>query len=112
MALRLVRQSGNDYIPELEAVTLDEFGTLFERPPKPASLRADELVANKFRFLAVVHSGEVFYLFARLDPYEQAELMKRQENTRTTSSPGPGTGSQNGQGLGQTATRPRRTAPQ
>jgi hypothetical protein len=29
MAIRLVRQSGNDYVPELEAVTVDEFGTIF-----------------------------------------------------------------------------------
>jgi hypothetical protein len=107
MALRLVRQSGNDYVPELEAVTVDEFGTLFERPPKPGSLRADEVVANKFRFLAVLHSGEVFYLFARLDPYEQAELMKRQENTQITSSPILG----NSLGAGQSATRPRRAGP-
>src|SRR6266513_2205996 len=35
MAIRLVRQSGNDYVPELEAVTVDEFGTIFEHPPRP-----------------------------------------------------------------------------
>src|SRR5438132_10045490 len=34
MAIKLVRQSGNDYVPELEAVTVDELGTLFEKPPK------------------------------------------------------------------------------
>src|SRR6266576_3608632 len=79
MAIRLARQSGNDYVPELEAVAVDEFGTLFERPPKPTSFRANEIVANKFRFLAAVHSGEPFYVFARLDPYEQAELMRRQK---------------------------------
>src|SRR6267143_601880 len=66
MAIRLVRQSGNDYLPELEAVTLDELGTLFEKPPKPTAFRANEIVANKFRFLAAVHSADVFYLFARL----------------------------------------------
>src|ERR1043165_3339500 len=33
-ALRLVRQSGNDYVPELEAVTVDEFKTIFEHPPR------------------------------------------------------------------------------
>src|SRR5205809_8131228 len=33
MAVRLVRHSGNDYVPELEAVTADELGTLFEYPP-------------------------------------------------------------------------------
>src|SRR5882724_4478670 len=52
MAIRLVRQSGNDYVPELEAVTSEELGTLFERSPNPTTLRINEIVANKFRFLA------------------------------------------------------------
>ncbi len=73
MAVHIVHQSGNDYVPELEAVTSEEFGTLFEHPPRPATFRQNEILANKFRFLGVVHSGEAFYLFARLDPYEQAE---------------------------------------
>src|SRR5882762_10900036 len=60
MAIRLVRQSGNDYVPELEAVTVDEFGTIFERPPHPAGFRPTEVVGNKFRFLGSVHSGETF----------------------------------------------------
>src|SRR5256714_11966610 len=51
MAIHLVRQSGNDYVPELEAVTIDEFGTIFEHPPQPAGLRPTEIVGNKFRFL-------------------------------------------------------------
>src|SRR5438093_13663130 len=40
MAVRLVRESGNDYVPELEAVTVDEFGILFDRPPRTAILRS------------------------------------------------------------------------
>ncbi len=112
MAIRLVRQSGNDYVPELEAVTLDELGTLFEKPPKPTTFRANEVVANKFRFLGAVHSSEVFYLFARLDPYEQADLMQRPKREPVTLSAGSGTGVANGQGVGQTTTtRPRRAAP-
>src|SRR2546430_13638274 len=39
MAIHLVRQSDNDYVPELEAVTRDEFGTLFENPPRPSIFR-------------------------------------------------------------------------
>jgi len=109
MAIRLVRQSGNDYLPELEAVTLDELGTLFEKPPKPTAFRANEILTNKLRFLGEVHSGEVFYLFARLDPYEQADLMQRQGKTPTTSQ---GTGTANGQRVGQSATRSRRAIPQ
>jgi hypothetical protein len=111
MAIRLVRQSGNDYVPELEAVTQDEFGTLFEKPPKPATFRANEILANKFRFLGAVHSSEVFYLFARLDPYEQADLMRRQGKVPATLFAGSSTGGTDGQRLGQTTTRPRRTVP-
>jgi hypothetical protein len=112
MAIRLVRQSGNDYVPELEAVTQDEFGTLFENPPKPPELRANEILANKFKYLASLHSGEVFYLFARLDPYEQAELMERQKKDQVIPTAGGGTGVANGQSVGQTTnTRPRRAIP-
>ena len=108
MAIRLVRESGNDYVPELEAVTLEELGTLFEKPPKPTSFRANEIVANKFRFLAAIHSGEVFYLFARLDPYEQADLIQRQGKEPGNLSPNTGA---SGQRVGQTTTRPRRASP-
>jgi hypothetical protein len=34
-------------------------------------------VQTNFRYLGVVRSGETFYLFARLDPYEQSELMEK-----------------------------------
>lgn len=76
-AIRLVRQSQNDYVPELEAVTTDEFKTIFERPPLPATLRVNEVFGNKFRFLGSLHAGETFYVFARLDPYQQADLIQR-----------------------------------
>src|SRR6476660_9118096 len=81
MAVRLVRESGNDYVPELEAVTVDELSILFEHPPRAAVLRSHEVVADKFRFLGVERSGETFYLFARLDPYEQAELIQKRVNS-------------------------------
>jgi len=111
MATQLVRQSGNDYVPELEAVTQDELGTLFERPPKPTTFRANEIVANKFRFLAPVHAGEVFYLFARLDPYEQAELIQRQRKDPGRSFTRFGGGRGERAACGQTNLRPRRAAP-
>src|SRR6266480_4433249 len=49
MATRLVLQTGNDYVPELEAVTLDEFGTLFETPQNPRDFHVDGIVRNTFR---------------------------------------------------------------
>lgn len=77
MAVQIARESQNDYLPELEAVTADELGLLFERPPRFQSLRIGEVVQTTFKYLGVVRSGDLFYVFARLDPYEQAELIQR-----------------------------------
>lgn len=81
MAIRLARNSHNDYLPELEAVAADEFSLLFERPPQASSLKPGAVLRNTFRFLGTVRSGDVFYLFARLDPYEQAELAEKSSAT-------------------------------
>lgn len=75
IAIRIAKESQNDYIPELEAVSRDELGTIFELPPRPENLRIGEISNSTFRFLGPVRSGETFYVFARLDPYEQAELL-------------------------------------
>ena len=83
MAIRLARQSQNDYLPELEAVAGDELNLLFgSRPPQAAQLKVGEVLRNTFRFLGVVRAGETFYLFARLDPYEQAELTEKSSAVR------------------------------
>ena len=80
MAVRIARGSGNDYLPELEAVSQGEFEQLFEQPPTPAELQSGGVLEYKFRFLGTVAArGEKFYLFARLDPYEQAEMRKKDE---------------------------------
>jgi len=83
MAIRLARESHNDYLPELEAVSGDEMNMLFgSNPPQPANLEAGEILRNTFRFLGVVRAGETFYLFARLDPYEQSELTDKASAVR------------------------------
>ena len=96
MAVRLARESHNDYLPELEAVVVDEFRLLFEHPQPPSTLKAGDVIKNTFRFLGTVRSGEVFYVFARLDPYEQAELnekgsvsIKKEPVTTEVSTPKP-----------------------
>ena len=106
MTVRMARESGNDYVPELEAVTAGEFGTIFERPPHVAGLRSGEVIANKFRFLGAVHTGETFYLFARLDPYEQADLMQRNSKGAPAVA-----GSNSGQSASESGTRARRAVP-
>ena len=95
MAMKLADENGNDYLPELEAVAGDEFGLLFEHPPKAHSLQAGSLVGTKFRYLGSVRSVELFYVFARLDPYEQAELMQSRhaeletQSSSTVATPAP-----------------------
>lgn len=78
MAIRLARETHNDYLPELEAVSANEMRLLFgSNPPQATVLKPGEVLKNTFRFLGTVRSGETFYLFARLDPYEQAELEEK-----------------------------------
>jgi hypothetical protein len=103
MALRLARDSQNDYLPELEAVASDEFKILFEKPPQLSTLRVGEVLRKTFRFLGSVRSGEVFYIFARLDPYEQAELQAGPKSEEPTES---------SDGGDKTLSRTRRVVPQ
>ncbi len=79
MALRIARESGNDYLPEMEAVSLGEFDQLFDDPlPEVSELEPGLLLDYKFRYLGMILTrGEKFYLFARLDPYEQSELRQQ-----------------------------------
>jgi hypothetical protein len=102
IAIRIARESGNDYLPELEAVAGDEIGTLFEHPPKPETLRVSAVLGGTFRFLGSVRSGEIFYVFARLDPYEQVEATGK---ARTVDGQQPRAGAPK---RGQATTRPRR----
>lgn len=85
MAIRLARETHNDYLPELEAVSAGELGLLFgPKQPSVSQLKPGEVLRNTFRFLGTVRSGDVFYVFARLDPYEQAELAEESVSTKTT----------------------------
>ena len=106
MALRIARETEIDYLPELEAAARDELDNLFEHPPKPASLAVGEVYNNTFRFLGAVRVGDVFYIFARLDPYEQAELIKQNKGASPldASAPSPPPAADSG----QATTRPRR----
>lgn len=87
IAVRIARDSHNDYLPELEAVAGDELGTLFETPPSPQTFRVGAIIDNTFRYLGAVREGETFYLFARLDIYEQADLLQQSAPSSTNSAP-------------------------
>lgn len=120
MALRIARETKNDFLPELYAVTRDELGTLFDPQPEPAAFRVGEIVNNTFRYLGTVRSVEPFYLFARLDVYEQAELLQKGEAqqqqdaqpdaaTPSSAPDAPPTTSDNApRGKSTATTRPRR----
>lgn len=86
MAVRIADETQNDYLPELEAVASDELRLLFEKPPKLQALRVGEVVRTTFRYLGAVRSGDTFYLFARLDPYEQADLMQKTNHLSDSAS--------------------------
>src|ERR1044071_9608193 len=59
MAIKLARESHNDYLPELEAVSAEEMRLLFRRnPPQAPLLKFGEVLRNTFRFLGPVRSGE------------------------------------------------------
>ena len=104
-AIRIARETQNDYLPELEAVSREELRLLFEQPPRIETLKVDEVIGYTFRFLGTVRSGETFYVFARLDPYEQAEL---QEKGTKSANPRP---EEKGRGVKVTAKSPRVTSP-
>jgi hypothetical protein len=83
VALKIARSSGNDYIPELEAVAPDELHTLFETPPELSKVKIGDVLNNTFRFMGKVRTGQTFFVFARLDPYEQAEFVEREKKRKT-----------------------------
>jgi hypothetical protein len=112
MALRIARETQNDFLPELYAITRDEFGTLFDPQPQPTAFRVGEIVNDTFRYLGTVRAAEPFYLFARLDVYEQAELLQKQEAAQpaadTTASAPDATPTTANAPRGKSTTRPRR----
>lgn len=88
MAMRIAEDTQNDYLPELEAVAGDELGLLFERPPRFGTIKVGDVLQSTFRYLGTVRSGEIFHVFARLDPYEQSELIE-QTSHRTENAANP-----------------------
>ena len=104
VAIRIARETQNDYLPELEAVSKEELRLLFEHPPRTETLRVDEVFGYTFRFLGSVRSGETFYVFARLDPYEQAELLEK--GTKSANPP-----EKQGRSVKVSAKSPRVTTP-
>ncbi|HEX7174210.1 MAG TPA: hypothetical protein VF240_02835 [Pyrinomonadaceae bacterium] len=116
MAVKIARETENDYLPELEAVTQDEFGLLFDLPPELHQLQAGEVLGYQLRFIGATVSGrDKFYVFARLDPYEQAELRKNAAPPTPKMTPAPAAATAAEQQPAATVpantSRPRRATP-
>ena len=110
IAINIARETQNDYLPELEAATRDELKTLFDKPPNPRSIRVGQVLNNMFRYLGIVRTGETFYIFARLDPYEQAELMEREKNAKQSSESTPASEAPTSEGAKSTVSGRRHDA--
>ncbi|HEX9927239.1 MAG TPA: hypothetical protein VGB02_01720 [Pyrinomonadaceae bacterium] len=86
-AIKLASESEVDYVPEMEAIVEREFHLLFsENVPKPATLKAGEIY-DSYRFLGSVRNREVFYIFSRLDPFEEEALKPKSQNTPNAAAP-------------------------
>jgi hypothetical protein len=86
-AIKLASESEVDYVPEMEAIVEREFHLLFsENAPKPATLKAGEIY-DSYRFLGSVRNREVFYIFSRLDPFEEEALKPKSQNTPNAATP-------------------------
>ncbi|MBC7795484.1 MAG: hypothetical protein H7Z37_01265 [Pyrinomonadaceae bacterium] len=86
-AIKLARKTDNDFMPELDAVTQKEFPTLFTgEQPRIADLRENEIYDSVYRYLGTSKSTETFYIFARLNPFEEQAVRETQQNKDVTST--------------------------
>lgn len=87
-AIKLASESEVDYVPEMEAVVPREFTLLFpESAPKISDLKPGETYSS-FRYLGSVRNRETFYIFCRLDPFEEeARQGKSPEFSKTAVAP-------------------------
>ena len=86
-AFKIAGESDVDFVPEMEAVVEREFHLLFpENAPKPTDLKVEEVYSG-FRFLGSVRNREVFYIFSRLDPFEEEALKPKAQNSPNAAAP-------------------------
>jgi hypothetical protein len=65
--LNLVKETGEDYVPELHVVAASEVDQLIENGTKALrGLKRGGVIKEKWRYLGSVTKGEVFYIFERL----------------------------------------------
>lgn len=65
--LNLVKETGEDYVPELHVVAAGEVNQLIEDGTRALrGLKRGGVIRNKWRYLGSVSKGEVFYIFERV----------------------------------------------
>lgn len=65
--LNLVKETGEDYVPELHVAAASEVNQLIENGTKALrGLKRGDVIKEKWRYLGSVTKGEVFYIFERL----------------------------------------------
>lgn len=65
--LNLVKETGEDYVPELHVAAASEVDQLIENGTKALrGLKRGGVIKEKWRYLGSVTKGEVFYIFERL----------------------------------------------
>lgn len=78
--------SESDFVPELSAVNEAELRTLFiENTPTPTDLTKGAVVNRIYRFLGTVKNAEIFYIFERLNPFEE-EIARGASGTGSAAS--------------------------
>ena len=67
--LNLVRETGEDNVPELHIVVAPEVDQLIEDGTSILkTIKRGDVIKDKWRYLGNVHRGETFYIFERLTP--------------------------------------------
>ena len=65
--LNLVKETGEDYVPELHVTAAGEVDQLIENGTKALrGLKRGDVIKEKWRYLGSATRGEVFYIFERL----------------------------------------------
>ena len=65
--LNLVKQTGQDYVPELHVAAAAEVDQLIEDGTAALrSIKQGDIIKQKWRYLGSANRGEVFYIFERL----------------------------------------------
>jgi hypothetical protein len=65
--LSLVKETGEDRVPELHVVAAAEIGQLIEDGPAVVKgIKPGEIIKEKWRYIGKTTRGELFYIFERL----------------------------------------------